>query len=189
VLTKIDCCNIIQIELASGKVSADLWQKYPIPVISRILNVVLDEICMKNPAVRNAMAIPRELTYALSGNYYVASLSPMPLSGVYGFAYIYDDKVKQYSLRTPSLNGVLAVLNPSGGDFAVLELNNRLKFSQKPVGTLIASYIPNVQEMEDSDLLLLPGSESYLIQATLNIFRSRKDQVQEILNDSKVDAG
>ncbi len=190
-LTKIDCLNLIQIELASGKISADLWQKYPLPVISRVLGAVLDEICLKNPYALSQTAKTYAFTPKSATEGWYVTISPKPNSGTFSFVSVKDLTNFRYLIRDNSVNDTYDVLR--GGqsmDSAVLETTTLVRFpARKPVGDVRLAYIPYVAEMEDGDELILAGSEKYLIDTLLNLFRSRDNRLQEILNDSKVDAG
>jgi hypothetical protein len=187
-LTKIDCINLIQIELASGKVTADVQQAFPKPVISRLLGAVLDEICMKNPAAREETAIEYEFTPTNNGDgTWSVALSPTPMSGTYSFQYVKDASGKMYILRSKGMNNALSVLNPAATDYAVLKTSDSLMLYSAPQGVVRTAFIPNVYLMEDDDALVLPNSEKYLIATVIGMVRSRDYRVAEILNDSKVD--
>ena len=190
-LTKIDCLNLIQIELASGKISADLWQKYPLPVISRVLGTVLDEICLKNPSALSQTAKTYTFPPAEATDGWYVTITPRPNSGTFSFTSVKDSTGFRYLIRDNSVSDTYEILR--GGqplNVAVLETTALVRFpSRKPIGDVKLAYIPYVAEMNDDDELILAGSEKYLIDTLLNLFRSRDNRLQEILNDSKVDAG
>lgn len=189
-LTKIDCINIIQLELAQGKITADLYQEFSVPEISRILGSVLDSICMKDSVTRNAMAKEYVIDCVEVNGVWMAPLSPLPLSGTYSFAYIKDSQT-QYVLRNQSMGNAIDAMR--GGTYygnATLITSDKLELSSKPQGVFRAAYIPNVYLMEDNDELILPATESLLIASTIQFIQNARNPIraQEMANNGRIDA-
>lgn len=182
-LTKIDAINLIQIELASGKMTADLRGKYPIPVISRWLGAGFDEISKSNIEAKAATAI--EYIYDPS---LTIQLSPRPMAGESSFMYV-NDANKSYRLGNISTNNTLKVLRGGEVDNQVTLTNkSELIFVHVPQGKVKVCYVPNFWEMKDTDVIVMAGSERFLLNMVIDQMRKNDVRPQEILNDSKVDS-
>lgn len=188
-MTKIDCINLIQIELAGGKITADLFQEFSVPEISRVMGVVLDKICMTDFVTRNAMAREYVFTPIESTSGWIVNIDPLPLSGAYSFAYIKDSQ-SQFMLRNLAMGNIIDVLRGGETNFnATLKTSSLLSLSSKPNGDIRAAYIPNIYLMEDDDELIMSGSEAFLIKSVIDFIRSSRDnRPQEMINDGRIDA-
>ncbi len=189
-LTKIDCINIIQLELSQGKITADLYQEFSVPEISRLIGSALDNICMKDSATRATMAKEYVFDAVLFGSQYVVNLSPLPLSGAYSFEYIKDDQT-QFVLRTTTMANAIDVMRGGfSSDSATLFSSSELRLSQKPNGQIRTAYIPNIYLLDDDDELIMAGTEMQLIAAVISFIQNSRNpqRAQEMTNNGRIDA-
>jgi len=84
----------------------------------------------------------------------------------------------------------MKVLRGANSSAAIL-YNNKLRFNKRPEGDVTVVMVPNVYQMEDDDVLIIPSNEAgrgetMLFQMCLQLLASQ--QYQDDLNNDSVDA-
>jgi hypothetical protein len=83
----------------------------------------------------------------------------------------------------------MKVLRGANSSAAIL-YNNKLRFNKRPEGDVTVVMVPNVYQMADDDVLIIPYSETgrgevMLLQACMQILTTQ--QFQDDLNNDSVD--
>lgn len=182
--TKIDLINLVQTHLSSGVMPKDLRGRYPIPMVSRIINACFEEIAKQDPIAKEETAQEYELTVSTDNGYYI-TLVKKPISGSSSFVYLKDGNKR-------------IIVSSKGGAVTldVLRVNNRtatlkgdkVYFPTQPSNTTItACYVANINDFLDSDIIVSNGAEKYLLESVVNIMRQNDIRPVDKINDGAVD--
>lgn len=191
-ITKRQAIELIQHRLTGGDTPEDLRRLYPRSIISRVLNLALADIVSRDPYSASDMAVPYTFTPASDGNGYYVTLSPQPIAGTLAILTVEDESTgfNSYSVQTKAESNALSVLRGSNSSAAIL-FKDKLRFNKKPTGDVTVTMVPNVYQMEDDDVLIVPSgesgaSETMLFQACLQLLSTQG--FQDDLNNDAIDA-
>jgi hypothetical protein len=191
-ITKRQAIELIQHRLTGGDTPEDLRRLYPRSVISRVMNMALADIVSANPYDASDMAVPYVFTPATDANGYYVTLSPQPVAGSLAIFTVTDEGTgsNEYIIQTKAEANAMKVLRGSNNSAAIL-YNNKLRFNKRPEGDVTVVMVPNVYQMEDDDVLIIPSNETgrgetMLFQMCLQLLASQ--QYQDDLNNDSVDA-
>jgi len=191
-ITKRQAIELIQHRLTGGDTPEDLRRLYPRSVISRVMNMALADIVSANPYDASDMAVPYVFTPSTDANGYYVTLSPQPVAGSLAIFTVTDEGTgsNEYIIQTKAEANAMKVLRGANSSAAIL-YNNKLRFNKRPEGDVTVVMVPNVYQMEDDDVLIIPSNETgrgetMLFQMCLQLLASQ--QYQDDLNNDSVDA-
>jgi hypothetical protein len=190
-ITKRQAIELIQHRLTGGDTPEDLRRLYPRSVISRVINLALADIVSANPYDASDMAVPYVFTPATDASGYYVTLSPQPVAGSLAIFTVTDEGTgsNEYIVQTKAEANAMKVLRGANSSAAIL-YNNKLRFNKRPEGDVTVVMVPNVYQMADDDVLIIPYSETgrgevMLLQACMQILTTQ--QFQDDLNNDSVD--
>ncbi len=190
-ITKRQAIELIQHRLTGGDTPEDLRRLYPRSVISRVINMALADIVSANPYDASDMAVPYVFTPATDANGYYVTLSPQPVAGSLAIFTVTDEGTgsNEYIIQTKAEANAMKVLRGANSSAAIL-YNNKLRFNKRPEGDVTVVMVPNVYQMADDDVLIIPSNESGrgevgLFQACLQLLATQ--QYQDDLNNDSID--
>ena len=191
-ITKRQAIELIQHRLTGGDTPEDLRRLYPRSVISRVINMALADIVSANPYDASDMAVPYVFTPATDANGYYVTLSPQPVAGSLAIFTVTDEGTgnNEYIIQTKAEANAMKVLRGANSSAAIL-YNNKLRFNKRPEGDVTVVMVPNVYQMEDDDVLIIPSNEMgrgevMLFQMCIQLLASQ--QFQDDLNNDSIDA-
>jgi hypothetical protein len=190
-ITKRQAIELIQHRLTGGDTPEDLRRMYPRSVISRVINMALADIVSSNPYDASDMAVPYVFTPATDANGYYVTLSPQPVAGSLAIFTVTDEGtgINEYIIQTKAEANAMKVLRGANSSAAIL-YNDKLRFNKRPEGDVTVVMVPNVYQMADDDVLIIPSNESgrgetALFQACMQLLSTQ--QYQDDLNNDSID--
>ena len=190
-ITKRQAIELIQHRLTGGDTPEDLRRLYPRSVISRVINMALADIVSANPYDASDMAVPYTFTPASDANGYYVTLTPQPVAGALAIFTVTDEGTgsNEYIIQTKAEANAMKVLRGANNSAAIL-YNNKLRFNKRPEGDVTVVMVPNVYQMADDDVLIIPYGETgrgevMLFQACMQLLSTQ--QYQDDLNNDSVD--
>jgi hypothetical protein len=190
-ITKRQVIELIQHRLTGGDTPEDLRRLYPRSIISRVINLALADIVSRDPYEASDMAVPYVFTPANDANGYYVTLSPQPIAGTMAIFSVEDESsgFNSYSVQTKAESNALNILR-GGNNSAAILFKDKLRFNKKPQGNVTVTMVPNVYQMEDDDVLIIPGDETgagemMLFQMCMQVLMSQ--QFQDDLNNDGID--
>ena len=190
-ITKRQAIELIQHRLTGGDTPEDLRRLYPRSVISRVMNMALADIVSANPYDASDMAVPYTFTPASDANGYYVTLNPQPVAGSLAIFTVTDEGTgsNEYIIQTKAEANAMKVLRGANNSAAIL-YNNKLRFNKRPEGDVTVVMVPNVYQMADDDVLIIPSNEAgrgeiTLFQACMQLLSTQ--QYQDDLNNDSVD--
>lgn len=191
-ITKRQAIELIQHRLTGGDTPEDLRRLYPRSIISRVLNLALADIVSRDPYEASDMAVPYTFTPATDANGYYVTLLPQPIAGTMAIFSVEDESsgFNSYSVQTKAESNALNILRGGNKSAAVL-FRDKLRFNKRPEGNVIVVMVPNVYQMEDDDVLIIPSDETgkgemMLFQMCLQVLATQA--FQDDLNNDAIDA-
>lgn len=190
-ITKRQAIELIQHRLSGGDTPEDLRRLYPRSIISRVLNLALADIVSRDPYEASDMAVPYTFTPVTDANGYYVTLSPQPIAGTMAIFSVEDESsgFNTYSVQTKAESSALNVLRGGNKSAAVL-FKDKLRFNKIPSGDVTVTMVPNVYQMEDDDVLIIPSDETgkgemMLFQMCLQVLSSQ--QFQDDVSNEAID--
>jgi hypothetical protein len=191
-ITKRQVIELIQHRLTGGDTPEDLRRLYPRSIISRVINLALADIVSRDPYEASDMAVPYVFTPANDANGYYVTLSPQPIAGTMAIFSVEDESsgFNSYSVQTKAESNALNVLR-GGNNSAAILFKDKLRFNKKPEGNVTVTMVPNVYQMEDDDVLIIPSDETgagemMLFQMCMQVLATQG--FQDDLNNDSIDA-
>lgn len=191
-ITKRQAIELIQHRLTGGDVPEDLRRLYPRSIISRVLNLALADIVSSDPYSASDMAVPYVLTPSSDANGYYVTLNPQPIAGTLAIFSVEDESsgFNAYSVQTKAESNALTVLRGGNSSAAIL-FKDKLRFNKKPTGNVTVTLVPNVYQMGDDDVLIVPSDasgkgETMLFQACMQLLANQN--LQDDLNNDGIDS-
>ena len=191
-ITKRQVIELIQHRLTGGDTPEDLRRLYPRSIISRVINLALSDIVSRDPYSASDMAVPYTFTPATDAQGYYVTLSPQPIAGTMAIFTVEDESsgFNAYSVQTKAESTALNVLR-GGNNSAAILFKDKLRFNKKPTGDVIVTMVPNVYQMEDDDVLIIPSDETgkgemMLFQMCMQVLSTQG--FQDDLNNDSIDA-
>jgi hypothetical protein len=191
-ITKRQVIELIQHRLTGGDTPEDLRRLYPRSIISRVINLALADIVSRDPYEASDMAVPYVFTPANDANGYYVTLSPQPIAGTMAIFTVEDESsgFNSYSVQTKAESNALNVLR-GGNNSAAILFKDKLRFNKKPEGNVTVTMVPNVYQMEDDDVLIIPSDETgagemMLFQMCMQVLATQG--FQDDLNNDSIDA-
>jgi hypothetical protein len=191
-ITKRQAIELIQHRLTGGDTPEDLRRLYPRSIISRVLNLALADIVSRDPYQASDMAVPYTFTPATDAQGYYVTLNPQPIAGTMAIFTVEDESsgFNAYSVQTKAESTALNVLR-GGNNSAAILFKDKLRFNKKPTGDVTVTMVPNVYQMDDDDVLIIPSDETgrgemMLFQICLQVLATQA--FQDDLNNDAIDA-
>jgi hypothetical protein len=191
-ITKRQAIELIQHRLTGGDTPEDLRRLYPRSIISRVLNLALADTVSRDPYAASDMAVPYVFTPATDANGYYVTLSPQPIAGTMAIFSVEDESsgLNAYSVQTKAESNALNVLR-GGNNSAAILFKDKLRFNKKPEGNVTVTMVPNVYQMDDDDVLIIPSDETgkgemMLFQMCMQVLSTQG--FQDDLNNDSIDA-
>lgn len=191
-ITKRQAIELIQHRLTGGDTPEDLRRLYPRSIISRVLNLALADIVSRDPYEASDMAVPYVFTPATDANGYYVTLSPQPIAGTMAIFSVEDESsgFNSYSVQTKAESNALNVLR-GGNNSAAILFKDKLRFNKKPTGDVTVTMVPNVYQMDEDDVLIIPSDETgkgemMLFQMCMQVLSTQG--FQDDLNNDSIDA-
>lgn len=190
-ITKRQAIELIQHRLTGGDVPEDLRRLYPRSIISRVLNLALADIVSRDPFEASDMAVPYTFTPVSDSNGYYVILSPQPIAGSMAIFSVEDQSTGDngYIVQTKAEATAINILR-GGNKSAAILFKDKLRFNRKPEGDVTVTMVPNVYQMEDDDVLIVPSDETgkgeaMLFQMCLQMLANQG--IQDDLNNDAID--
>jgi hypothetical protein len=191
-ITKRQAIELIQHRLSGGDTPEDLRRLYPRSVISRVLNFALSDIVTRDPYSASDMAVPYTFDVNKDEKGYYLTLLPQPISGSFSIFSVEDENAgdNAYIVQTKTESQAISVLRGANKQAAIL-FGNKLRFNKQPSGSVTVTMVPNVYQMADDDILVVPSNETgagemMLFQMCLQVLQS--PQFQDDINNDSIDA-
>ena len=191
-ITKRQVIELIQHRLTGGDTPEDLRRLYPRSIISRVINLALSDIVSRDPYSASDMAVPYTFTPATDAQGYYVTLSPQPIAGTMAIFTVEDESsgFNAYSVQTKAESNALNILR-GGNNSAAILFKDKLRFNKKPTGDVTVTMVPNVYQMEDDDVLIIPSDETgkgemILFQMCMQVLATQG--FQDDLNNDSIDA-
>lgn len=182
-ITKRQFLELIQDRLVGGPAKADERKNYPLPMISRMVDMILPSFLKENPDAINDMSIT-DVVSVPQGSTSI-TLSKRPIMGTYCFSSVYDD-LGQVEVRDLGYDNALRLLNPRSKRVVVLGNGKQLYIRFTPVGNLSLSYVPLVTDMADDDVIDLEG-EGEMFSLICQAIRANEKFLNDKLNNDLID--
>jgi hypothetical protein len=154
--------------------------------------LALADTVSRNPYEASDMAVPYTFTPANDANGYYVTLTPQPIAGTMAIFSVEDQSsgFNAYSVQTKAESNALNVLR-GGNNSAAILFKDKLRFNKKPTGDVIVTMVPNVYQMEDDDVLIIPSDETgkgemMLFQMCMQVLSA--PGFQDDLNNDGIDA-
>lgn len=175
--------ELVQDRLVGGPAKADERKNYPIPMISRMTDMILPSFLAKNPDALNDMCIDEEFEIPNGATSF--ELRKRPIAGTYSFVYASDDQ-GQVEVRDIGTDKQLRKLNPSVKRVVVIGNGRTTYLRFKPVGKLVLTYVPFITDMSNDDVIDLNG-EGELFALLCQAIRMNEKFLNDKLNNDLVD--
>lgn len=182
-ITKRQFLELIQDRLVGGPAKADERKNYPIPMISRMVDMILPSFLQKYPDAINDMSVT--YLFDVPSGATSVNLTARPIAGTYSFAYAGDDN-GQVEVRDIGTDKALKRLNPSIKRVVVLGNSRSVYVHFKPVGQLELTYVPLVSDMADDDQIDLNG-EGEVFSLICQAIRANEKFMNDKTNNDLVD--
>ena len=190
-ITKRQAIELIQHRLTGGDTPEDLRRLYPRSIISRVLNLALADMVSREPYEASDMAVPYTFTPATDANGYYVTLAPQPIAGTMAIFSVEDQSTGDngYIVQTKAEATAINILR-GGNKSAAILFKDKLSFNRAPEGNVTVTMVPNVYQMEDDDVLIIPSDETgkgemMLFQMCMQVLMSQ--QFQDDLNNDGID--
>ena len=191
-ITKRQAIELIQHRLTGGDTPEDLRRLYPRSIISRVLNLALADMVSREPYEASDMAVPYVFTPATDANGYYVTLSPQPIAGTMAIFSVEDQSIGDngYIIQSKAEATAINILR-GGNKSAAILFKDKLRFNRAPEGNVTVTMVPNVYQMEDDDVLIIPSDETgkgemMLFQMCLQVLAT--PGFQDDLNNDSIDA-
>jgi hypothetical protein len=156
------------------------------------MNMALADIVSANPYDASDMSVPYTFTPASDSNGYYVTLNPQPVAGSLAIFTVTDEGIasNEYIIQTKAEANAMKVLRGVNNSAAIL-YNDKLRFNKRPEGDVTVVMVPNIYQMADDDVLIIPYGEGnrgevMLFQACMQLLTSQQ-QLQDDLNNDSVD--
>jgi hypothetical protein len=183
VITKRQFLELIQDRLVGGPAKADERSNYPLPMISRMVDMILPSFLLQNPDAINDMCTSQEIVVPDGAT--SVSMATRHLMGTYSFAYA-GDELGQVAVRDAGTDKALFRMNPRDKRVVVLGNARTLYVRFKPQGALSLLYVPLVSDMNDNDTIDLNG-EGEVFAMICSAIRANDKYLNDKLNNDLVD--
>jgi hypothetical protein len=191
-ITKRQAIELIQHRLTGGDTPEDLRRLYPRSIISRVLNLALADMVSREPYEASDMAVPYIYTPATDANGYYVTLTPQPIAGTMAIFSVEDQSIGDngYIIQSKAEATAINILR-GGNKSAAILFKDKLRFNRAPEGNVTVTMVPNVYQMEDDDVLIIPSDETgkgemMLFQMCLQVLAT--PGFQDDLNNDSIDA-
>lgn len=189
-ITKRQAIDLLQHRLTGGDTPEDLRRIYPRPVISRVLNFALADLVSRDPYDASDMSVSYVFTPESDSHGYFVKLKPQPVAGSLAIFEVTDESASdsEYIVQTKSESVAVSILR--NNKRAAIFIKDKIRFNKKPQGNVTVTMVPNVYQMEDDDILVIPSNETgkgemMLFQMCLQVLSSQ--QFQDDLNNNNID--
>lgn len=189
-ITKRQMVDLIQNRLSGGDTPIDVRKMYPRSVISRIINFALSDEISRDPYPFSDMAPVYTFDVQTDSAGYYVTLSPKPIVGSLAIYTVVDEAGNDYIPQSKAEAASMKILRGANASAAIL-FGNKLRFNKKPTGKVDVNMIPNVYEMEDDDVIIVPSNEdgrSEMKIFTMCLQVLMNPQYQDELNNNNIDA-
>jgi hypothetical protein len=190
-ITKRQAIELVQHRLTGGDIPEDVRRLYPRSIIARIINFALSDIVTRDPYAASDMAVPYSFDVKSDERGYYVEMNPQPMSGSFSIYTVEDqsEAASEYLVQTKAESSAMKVLRGANKSAAVL-YKNLLRFNKKPTGSVTITMIPNIYQMEDDDILVIPSDvngagELAFFQMCLQALSSQG--FQDDLNNNSID--
>jgi hypothetical protein len=191
-ITKRQAIELIQHRLTGGDTPEDLRRLYPRSIISRVLNLALADMVSREPYEASDMAVPYIYTPVTDANGYYVTLTPQPIAGTMAIFSVEDQSIGDngYIIQSKAEATAINILR-GGNKSAAILFKDKLRFNRAPEGNVTVTMVPNVYQMEDDDVLIIPSDETgkgemMLFQMCLQVLATQG--FQDDLNNDSIDA-
>ncbi len=187
-ITKRQIIETIQNRLASGDVTDDLRGKYPYQVIAYVLNLAYTDAVYNNPNAKKDLSVRYSANVSCNHGEYSAKLPVLPLLGSEGITYVEGSNCVWYPIRVGSTeNRIMNMIKPQTDKITCYIRSNKIYFNEKPTDVVYLDIIPNVAEMDDDDVISLPGQESNLYNMVIQMISQTNTRPEEVYNNAVPD--
>lgn len=190
-ITKRQAIELVQHRLTGGDTPEDLRRLYPRSVIARIINYALADVVARDPYSAEDMAVSYDFEVSSDSKGYYVTLSPQPVSGSLAIYSAEDEapSANKYFIQSKVDAPAMKTLRGINKNGAIL-YNNLLRFNKKPTGKVTVVMVPNIYQMKDDDILVIPEKngmgEMTFFQMCLQAMMSQG--YQDDLNNNSIDA-
>lgn len=187
-ITKRQLVETIQNRLASGDVTDDLRGKYPYQVISYVLNLAYTDAVFSNPNAKKDLSVRYEASVSCKNGQYSAILPVLPLLGSEGVVYVEGEGCVWYPIRMGSTeNRMMNLIKPQTDKVTCYIVGKKIFFNQKPTDKVFMDIIPNVAQMDDDDVITIPGQEAALYNMVIQMIQQTSTRPEEVYNNAVAD--
>jgi hypothetical protein len=179
--------ELLQNRLASGDVPADLRGRYAKPVIAELLNRVYSDILNEDSYKKKDISVVATLSrQGTSGAYYI-TIPKRLMQGSTSITWV-ESCGNWHPLRNGKTeNKVLNIIQPQTEDITCYLSGETLYFNGTPGESIELTYVPNVREMEDEDVLYMTGAETTVFNMVVDLIRKTDTRPEEVLGENQVE--
>ena len=187
-ITKRQLIETIQNRLASGDVTEDIKGKYPYQVIAYVLNLAYTDAVFGNPNAKKDLSVRYSSEVTCSHGQYSVKLPVLPLLGSEGVTYVEGSDCTWYPIRMGSTeNRMMNLIKPQTNLITCYLRGKKIYFNQKPTDTVSFDIVPNVAEMDDEDIISIPGQESAIYNMVIQMIMQTNTKPEEVYNNAVPD--
>ncbi len=188
-ITKRQLIETIQNRLASGDVTDDLRGKYPYQVIAYVLNLAYTDAVFGNPNAKKDLSVRYTATVACNHGQYSAKLPVLPLLGSEGITYVEGSDCTWYPIRMGTTeNRMMNIIKPQTNLVTCYMRGHKLYFNTKPTDTINLDIVPNVADMDDDDIISIPGQEANIYNMVIQMIMQTNTKPEEVYNNGVPDS-
>jgi hypothetical protein len=188
-ITKRQLIETIQNRLASGDVTDDLRGKYPYQVIGYVLNLAYTDAVFSNPNGKKDLAVRYETSVSCKNGQYSAKLPVLPLLGSEGVLYVEGEGCVWYPIRMGSTeNRMMSLIKPQTDKVTCYIMGSKILFNRQPTEKVYMDIIPNVAQMDDDDIITIPGQEAVLYNMVVQMIQQTSIRPEEVYNNAVPDS-
>jgi hypothetical protein len=185
-ISKQENIEVIQDRLSGSGTPDDIRKFYPYSIIEAIVSKAYSDLWNENPESMNDMAMEYDLTLSTDNGYY-STLSIKPI-GSAGLLWVQGNNVFIPTVQGGMQGKILSLVEPGGIPKCQLVNGTKIVFTSKPEEPLKALYIPNYDDLDDDDNVVLMGAESAIYMKVIQMIRATDGNPEEFYNDGRNDA-
>lgn len=187
-ITKRQLIETIQNRLASGDVTEDIKGKYPYQVIAYVLNLAYTDAVFGNPNAKKDLSVRYSSEVTCQHGQYSVKLPVLPLLGSEGITYVEGSDCTWYPIRMGSTeNRMMNLIKPQTNLITCYLRGKKIYFNQKPTETVFFDIVPNVADMDDDDIISIPGQESAIYNMVIQMIMQTNTKPEEVYNNGVPD--
>lgn len=185
-ISKQENIEVIQDRLNGSGTPDDIRKFYPFSIISALLSKAWSDLFSENPMSMEDMAVEYDLVISTDAGFY-STLLVKPI-GSAGILWVEGNKIFIPVDQGGMESKILGIVEPGKIPGCRLVSGSKLVFDSRPSEPVKAMYIPNFDDMDDDDNMIVIGADSLLYMRVIQMIKSTDGQPEEFYNDGRNDS-